>query len=468
MPSTLFDKIWNDHVVKKLDDDIDLIHIDRHLLHEMTSPQAFDDLKKFRRRVKNPELCFAVADHMVSTAPKRENEWVTDAKKLISIMAKNAEEYGIQYFDENHFDQGIVHIFAPELGIVLPGVSVVCGDSHTCTNGALGAIAFGVGTSSVEHILATQTLRMKKPKNVRIVFKGQRKAHVTSKDIALYAIGQAAKNAAVLTGAAIEYAGKPIQEMSMDERFTLCNLSVEFGARLGLIAPDETTIHYVKGKKFAPKGDRWKQAFSHWKNLYTDANAHFDQEIMIDLSRIDCQITWGTHPNEVISIEDCVPNPEMEKTSIQRQETANSISYMGLEPHQKISGIKIDKVFIGSCTNSRLEDLRSAASILRPEHKVAAHVKAMVVPGSQNVKRLAEQEGLHRIFLQAGFEWREPGCSMCIGLNADRLQPGERCVSTSNRNFVGRQGPGGRTHLASPIVAAASAIAGSIINPGKI
>ncbi|MDF2462889.1 MAG: leuC [Ramlibacter sp.] len=456
---TLFQKLWDQHRIADLPGGETLVHIDRHLLYEITSPQAFDGLQQAGRRVRNPELTFGTTDHLVSTRRNRDDQTVEGGAALIRAFRSSTRAHGIRHFDVQDPQQGIVHVIAPELGIALPGMTLVCGDSHTGTVGAMGSWAWGIGTSSVEQVLATQTLAVRKPKTMRIVVDGRLGAGVTPKDLILYLIGQIGTAGA--TGYALELAGQAISDMSMEGRFTLCNMGVEAGARTTLIAPDETTFSYLRGREFAPKGEAFELAVSQWRQLPTDDGAVFDRELRFDASAAAPQITWGTSPEQVMPIDATVPVPADFTDPEQRSAAERALEYMGLAPGASLLGIKVDAVFIGSCTNSRLSDLLAAAEIVRGR-KVAAHVRALVVPGSMTVKREAEALGLHRIFLDAGFEWREPGCSMCAAVNDDVVPPGARCVSTSNRNFEGRQGPRARTHLASPAVAAAAAIAGVV------
>ena len=464
MNRTLVAKIWDRHVVAGLPDGRELLAIDRHLVHDMTSAQAFAGLSAAGRPVRNPELTFAVADHVIATDPGRGDETVPGGAELIRALRRNAARFGIRHFDARDPRQGIVHVIAPELGIALPGLTLVCGDSHTCTLGALGALAWGIGTSDVEHVLATQTLPMRRPKLMRVRIAGALAPGVFAKDVILHLIGRI--GAAGGTGFAVEYAGPAVSALDVEARMTLCNLSIEFGARIGVVAPDDATFEYVAGRPYAPKGALWDRAVADWRQLATDANAVFDREFEVDAGVIGPQVTWGTSPEHVTGIDGVVPDPAAEPDS-RRRAAERALAYMGLAPGTPITEIRVDRVFIGSCTNSRLSDLREAARILGGR-KVAPGVRALVVPGSQAVKRAAEAEGLDRVFRDAGFEWRESGCSACCGLNADRVGPGERCLSTSNRNFEGRQGPGARTHLASPAVAAATAVAGRIADPRRL
>ncbi len=458
---TLYDKIWDDHLIETADDGSSLIYIDRHLVHEVTSPQAFEGLRQAGRKVRHPEKTLAVVDHNVPTTDRSKGIDDPEAKLQIETLAKNAAEFGITYFDEFDPRQGVVHIVGPEQGFTLPGTTIVCGDSHTSTHGAFGALAHGIGTSEVEHVLATQTLIQKKAKNMRITVKGELPDGVTPKDVILAIIGEI--GTAGGTGYVIEYAGKVFEDMSIEGRMTVCNMSIEAGARAGLIAPDEKTIEYFRGRPMAPKGDAWERAVAYWKTLKSDEDAVFDKEVELDAASLPPLVTWGTSPEDVIAIGGRVPDPEQIEDADRRAMVERKLAYMGLKPGQKITDVPVDRVFIGSCTNGRIEDLRAAARIARGK-KVDPGVKAMVVPGSGLVKEQAEAEGLDKVFTEAGFEWREPGCSMCLAMNADRLEPGERCASTSNRNFEGRQGYKGRTHLVSPAMAAAAAIAGHFVD----
>ncbi len=453
---TLFEKIWERHVVAQPAGRSPILYIDLHLVHEVTSPQAFDGLRAAGRKVRQTSRTVATVDHNIPTEPR--GTPITDliAATQISALQKNCREFGVRLFDMDSVEQGIVHVIGPELGFTQPGMTIVCGDSHTSTHGAFGALAFGIGTSEVEHVLATQCLPQKKPKTMKIDVRGRLSDGVSAKDLALGIIGQIGTDGA--TGYVIEYAGSAVRALSIEGRMTLCNMSIEAGARAGMVAPDEKTIAYVKGKRFAPRDADWEKAVAHWRSLPTDDGAAFDKVIEMDASQLCPFVTWGTNPGMVAPVTGRVPETKgLEETDRRAAELA--LQYMGLESGRRIEEIAIDRVFIGSCTNSRIEDLRSAARVAKG-HRVSSKVRAMVVPGSQAVKRAAEQEGLHRIFLDAGFEWRESGCSMCLGMNPDILQPGERCASTSNRNFEGRQGRGGRTHLVSPMMAAAAAIAG--------
>jgi len=459
MPQTLYDKIWNEHLVHQQEDGTSLLFVDRHLIHEVTSPQAFEGLRNSNRKVRQPKLTLAVADHNVPTTDRSGGIVDEDSKIQVDTLGKNCKEFGIELFGMNDKRQGIVHIIGPEQGFTQPGTVIVCGDSHTATHGAFGSLAFGIGTSEVEHVLATQTLVQKKAKNFRINVNGQLPVGVTSKDVILQIIGKI--GTAGGTGYVIEYAGSLISSLSVEQRMTICNMSIEGGARAGLIEPDQKIFDYLKNKPKSPKNNNWDQAVEYWKNLKTDPNAKFDKEINLTAEEISPMVTWGTSPQDVVTIDGKIPNPNDEKDTDKKNSMERSLKYMGLKADIPVNEIKIDKVFIGSCTNGRIEDLREAAKILKDKKK-AAHVHAMVVPGSGLVKEQAEQEGLDKIFINSGFEWREPGCSMCLAMNADKLKPEERCASTSNRNFEGRQGKGGRTHLVSPGMAAAAAIAGNL------
>ena len=454
---TLFEKVWKAHIVAEPTGRSPLIYIDLHLVHEVTSPQAFDGLRAAGRRVRQTGRTVATVDHNVPTEPR--GTPITDpiAAKQIQALQKNCKEFGIQLFDIDSPDQGIVHVIGPELGLTQPGMTIVCGDSHTSTHGAFGGLAFGIGTSEVEHVLATQCLPQHKPKTMKIEVSGRLPEGVTAKDLALGVIGQIGTDGA--TGYVIEYAGVVIRGLSMEGRMTLCNMSIEAGARAAMVAPDETTFAYMKGRRFAPQGEAWENAVAYWRTLASDSEAQFDKVLTIDAAGLAPYVTWGTNPGMVVQVTGRVPEPNGASSDAERRATEQALQYMGLKPGAQIEEIPVDRVFIGSCTNSRLEDLRAAARVAKGYH-VNPKVRAMVVPGSQAIKHAAEQEGLHAIFQAAGFEWRESGCSMCLGMNPDILQPGERCASTSNRNFEGRQGRGGRTHLVSPMMAAAAAIAG--------
>jgi 3-isopropylmalate/(R)-2-methylmalate dehydratase large subunit len=460
-PSTLYDKIWDDHVVDVQPDGTALLYIDRHLVHEVTSPQAFEGLRTSGRTVRAPQRTLAVVDHNVPTTDRSLPNEDPESAAQIAALAENAREFGVEYYDEFDKRQGIVHIVGPEQGFTLPGMTIVCGDSHTSTHGAFGALAHGIGTSEVEHVLATQTLIQKKAKNMRVVVDGVLPEGVGAKDIILAIIGTI--GTAGGTGYVIEYAGEAIRALSMEGRMTVCNMSIEGGARAGLIAPDEKTFAYIAGRPKAPQGAAFEEARRFWETLVSDEGAHFDAEIRLDAASLPPTVTWGTSPEDVVSIKGVVPDPAAIEDENRRAAKQRALDYMGLTPGTPITDIRLDRVFIGSCTNGRIEDLRAAAKIVEGKH-VAAGVHAMVVPGSGLVKEQAEAEGLDKIFLAAGFEWREPGCSMCLAMNPDRLAPQERCASTSNRNFEGRQGFKGRTHLVSPVMAAAAAIAGHFVD----
>jgi 3-isopropylmalate/(R)-2-methylmalate dehydratase large subunit len=458
MSATLFDKIWRQHVVRDLGGGWSLLHIDRHLLHDLSGAPALGELVERGLMAATPELCFATADHMVSTELGRTGETYKIGALLWTALKQLTAAQQIRYFELGQRGQGIVHVMGPELGIVLPGTTVVCGDSHTCTNGGIGALAFGIGSSEILHALATQTLRQKKPLNMRVRFEGALPRGVYPKDLILHLIGRLGANAGA--GYAIEYAGSAVRDMEIEGRLTLCNLSVEMGAKYGLIAPDAKTEAYVKGRTFAPEAADWDQALTHWRQLHSEPDAEFDRDIVIDVARVEPVITWGTSPEHVIPVQGSVPDPAQAE-AVDRAAWSAALAYMGLEPGQPLLGTKIDWVFIGSCANSRLSDLEEAARIVRGRH-VAEGVQAWVVPGSEQVKRAAEALGLDGVFKAAGFQWREPGCGLCVAANGEKIPRGARAVSTSNRNFVGRQGPGARTHLASPAMAAAAAIAGMI------
>ncbi len=454
---TLVEKIWDAHIVTAPEGQSALLYIDLHLVHEVTSPQAFDGLRANQRRVRQPLRTVATVDHNIPTTPR--GSPITDpiAARQIEALQKNCREFGVPLFDMDSAEQGIVHVIGPELGLTLPGMTIVCGDSHTSTHGAFGSLAFGIGTSEVEHVLATQCLPQKKPKTMQIGVNGRLAEGVTAKDLALGIIGRIGTDGA--TGYVIEYTGDAVRGLSMEGRMTLCNMSIEAGARAGLIAPDETTFAYVSGRRFAPKEKDWESAIACWQTLGSDSGAQFDRVIEIDAAALAPFVTWGTNPGMVVPVDGHIPKLKSFAQESERRAAEQALAYMGLDPGTPVQAIEVDRVFIGSCTNSRIEDLRAAARVAKGQ-RVNPKVRAMVVPGSQAIKRAAEQEGLHRIFLDAGFEWRESGCSMCLGMNPDILQPGERCASTSNRNFEGRQGRGGRTHLVSPMMAAAAAIAG--------
>jgi 3-isopropylmalate/(R)-2-methylmalate dehydratase large subunit len=464
MSKTLYDKIWEDHIVHQQSDGTELLYVDRHLIHEVTSPQAFEGLRISKRKVRRPDLTLAVADHNVPTTDRSKGILDEESKIQVDTLRNNCKEFSVELFDMNDKRQGIVHIIGPEQGFTQPGTVIVCGDSHTATHGAFGALAFGIGTSEVEHVLATQTLIQKKSKNFRVNVNGKLPLGVTAKDVILKIIGTI--GTAGGTGHVIEFAGEVIRNLSVEERMTVCNMTIEAGARAGLIAPDQKTFDYLKGRPKSPKGDNWGKALTFWKTLYSEKNSKFDKEINIIANDIEPLVTWGTSPQDVVSVTGNVPDPEKEKDEERKVAMYRSLEYMGLKPNIKISDIKIDKVFIGSCTNGRIEDLRNAAKIVKGK-KVAKTVSAMVVPGSGLIKDQAEKEGLDIVFIEAGFEWREPGCSMCLAMNADKLNPKDRCASTSNRNFEGRQGRGGRTHLLSPAMAAAAAINGCLTDVRK-
>jgi 3-isopropylmalate/(R)-2-methylmalate dehydratase large subunit len=465
MAKTLYDKIWDDHLVHQEPDGTTLLYVDRHLVHEVTSPQAFEGLRMQNRKVRRPKLTLAVPDHNVPTTDRSKGIADKDSKIQVDTLRKNCKEFGVQLFDVNDKRQGIVHIIGPEQGFTQPGTVIVCGDSHTATHGAFGSLAFGIGTSEVEHVLATQTLIQKKSKNYRINVNGKLPAGVTSKDVILKIIGTI--GTAGGTGYVIEFAGEVIRSLSVEQRMTICNMTIEGGARAGLIAPDEKTFEYFKNRPMSPKGDDWNKALAHWKTLYSDKDSVFDKEINIEGKDIEPLVTWGTSPQDVSPITGLVPDPEKENDEERKSAMYRSLEYMGLKPNMKISDIKVDTIFIGSCTNGRIEDLRLAAKLLKGK-KIAKDVTAMVVPGSGLVKKQAEDEGLNKIFIDAGFQWREPGCSMCLAMNDDKLSSKERCASTSNRNFEGRQGRGGRTHLVSPGMAVAAAIRGRLADVREI
>lgn len=458
-PRTLFDKIWDDHVVEQLADGTALLYIDRHLVHEVTSPQAFEGLRAAGRRVHAPANTIATVDHNVPTSDRKNGIAEPESRLQVETLQENVRDFGVPFFDVLDERQGIVHIIGPEQGISLPGMTIVCGDSHTSTHGALGALAFGIGTSEVEHVLATQTLTQKPAKNMLVEVTGTLPPGCSAKDVVLAIIGRI--GTAGGNGHVIEYAGPVIRALDMAGRLTVCNMSIEAGARAGLIAPDEATFAYIKGRPFAPKGEDFDRAVAYWKTLPSDPGAHYDTVVRIDGSEIVPMVTWGTNPEAVLPITGSVPNPEDAADEAARAQMRRALDYMGLKPGQKLTEIPVDVVFIGSCTNARIEDMRAAAEVARGRH-VAPNVRALVVPGSGLVKKQAEEEGLAAIFTEAGFEWREPGCSMCLAMNPDKLEPGQRCASTSNRNFEGRQGKGGRTHLLSPAMAAAAAVTGRL------
>ncbi|MDT7951905.1 MAG: 3-isopropylmalate dehydratase large subunit [Acetobacteraceae bacterium] len=459
MPKTLFDKVWESHVVDRMEDGTCVLYIDRHLVHEVTSPQAFEGLRLAGRTVRRPDATIAVVDHNVPTTDRREPIREEESRVQVETLERNVADFGVPFFPINDTRQGIVHIIGPEQGISLPGMTIVCGDSHTSTHGAMGALAFGIGTSEVEHVLATQTLLQKPAKNMLVQVDGTIGAGVTAKDIVLAIIGKI--GTAGGTGHVIEYAGEAIRALDMAGRMTICNMSIEAGARAGMIAPDDTTFAYIKGRPFAPKDDAFDHAVAYWRTLPSDPGAHYDTVVHLDAGAIAPMVSWGTNPEAVLPITGTVPDPASVTDDAARAQMIRMLDYMALTPGTKLTDVPVDVVFIGSCTNGRIEDIRAAATIVRGK-KVAPGVRAMVVPGSGVVKQQAEQEGLDRIMLDAGFEWREAGCSMCLGMNPDKLKPGERCASTSNRNFEGRQGPGGRTHLLSPAMAAAAAVTGHL------
>jgi 3-isopropylmalate/(R)-2-methylmalate dehydratase large subunit len=463
-PRTLFDKIWDAHVVHKQDDGTCVLYIDRHLVHEVTSPQAFEGLRMAKRKVRRPDLTIAVADHNVPTTDRSKGIGDPESRLQVETLEINAREFGIEHYGMDDARQGIVHIIGPEQGLTQPGNTIVCGDSHTATHGAFGALAFGIGTSEVEHVLATQTLLQKPAKNMRISVDGALPVGVTAKDVILAIIGKI--GTAGGTGYVVEFAGSTIRDLSMEGRMTVCNMTIEGGARAGLVAPDEKTFAYLKGRPYAPKGAQWDAAVNYWRTLPSDAGAKYDREVSLAAADIPPMVTWGTSPQDVLPITGAVPDPESAADPDAKASMERALKYMGLKPGVKFVDVGIDKVFIGSCTNGRIEDLRAVAAITEKAvakgKKVAANVHALIVPGSGLVKEQAEREGLDKLFVQAGFDWREPGCSMCLAMNADKLEPGERCASTSNRNFEGRQGRGGRTHLLSPGMAAAAAFAGKL------
>ncbi len=454
---TLFEKVWNAHVVHQQDGQPALLYIDLHLVHEVTSPQAFEGLKLAGRKLRRPDLTVATVDHNVPTDPGRSSITDVIAAKQVDTLRRNCAEFGVTFFDMNSADQGIVHVIGPELGITQPGMTIVCGDSHTSTHGAFGSLAFGIGTSEVEHVMATQCLPQQKPRTLQVQVSGRLPEGVTAKDLALGIIGNIGTDGA--TGYVIEYAGEAVASLSMEGRMTLCNMSIEAGARAGMVAPDETTYAYLEGRRFAPKGAAWKEAVDYWRTLPSDPGAQFDRIVKLDATKLGPFVTWGTNPGMVAPVTAKVPDPDAAANESDRRAVSSALEYMGLNPGTRLEDVNIDRVFIGSCTNARIEDLREAAKVVRGYH-IHPKVRAMVVPGSHRVKQAAESEGLDRVFRAAGFEWREPGCSMCLGMNPDILQPQERCASTSNRNFEGRQGKGGRTHLVSPMMAAAAAITG--------
>ncbi|HEU4651765.1 MAG TPA: 3-isopropylmalate dehydratase large subunit [Croceibacterium sp.] len=465
-PRTLYEKIWDAHVIERRDDGTCLVFIDRHLVHEVTSPQAFEALRMNGRKVRHPELTLAVPDHNLPTTARLDAAGdrvpIADpeSRDQLAALERNAPEFGVRYFDATSRQQGIVHVVGPEQGFTLPGTTLVCGDSHTAAHGALGALAFGIGTSEVEHVLATQTLLLRSWKTMEVRVEGELAPGVTAKDLILHITGVI--GTAGGTGHAIEYRGKVFEQMSIESRLTVCNMSIEGGARVGLIAPDETTFAYLEGRPFAPKGEEWDRAVAYWRTLPTDPGAVFDKSVVIDASTVEPTVTWGTSPEDTVAIGGVVPDPASFADPGKQKAARASLDYMGLEPGQRMSEVEVQNVFIGSCTNSRIEDLRAAAAVLRGRRKAPGVKWAIVVPGSGLVKAQAEAEGLDKVFTDAGLEWREPGCSACLGMNPDKVPPGERCASTSNRNFVGRQGPGARTHLVSPAMAAAAAVTGRL------
>lgn len=461
---TLYEKVWDAHVVASPEGEAPIVYVDRHLVHEVTSPQAFSGLKVAGRQLRAPEKTFATMDHNTSTRSASLDALSPMARTQVETLAQNCKEFGVRLYDIHHPNQGIVHVMGPELGITLPGTVIVCGDSHTATHGAFGALAFGIGTSEVEHVLATQTLRQLKAKTMKVEVRGQVTDGVTAKDIVLAIIGKLGMDGG--TGYVVEFCGQAIEALTMEGRMTLCNMAIEMGAKAGMVAPDQTTFDYLKGREFAPKDAVWEQAVAAWSQLKTDADAVFDAEVVLEAKDIAPQLTWGTNPGQVVAIDGVVPNPQDEPNMTNRTSMVKALEYIGLTPGTKMTDISINKVFIGSCTNSRIEDLRSAAAHAK-NRKVAEGVVGIVVPGSGQVKLQAEAEGLDKIFIEAGFEWRLPGCSMCLAMNDDRLEPGDRCASTSNRNFEGRQGRGSRTHLVSPAMAAAAAVAGHFVDIRK-
>ncbi|KGJ95508.1 3-isopropylmalate dehydratase large subunit [Colwellia psychrerythraea] len=463
-PKTMYEKLWQSHLVEAAEGETPLLYVDRHLIHEVTSPQAFANLRFHKRPVRHPERTIATMDHNISTRSIKIDAAGEGAANQLRALGINCKEFGIELFDMGHKNQGIAHVIGPELGLTLPGTIIVCGDSHTATHGAFGALAFGIGTSEVEHVFATQTLRQNKAKTMKIEVKGHVGAGISAKDIILAIIGKTGSAGA--TGYVVEYCGEAIEALSMEERMTVCNMSIEFGAKAGLIAPDQTTFDYVEGKEYAPKGEIFKQAVVDWTNLKSDDDATFDAVLTLNAKDIKAQVTWGTNPGQVISVDGIVPSPEDFSDPIEKESCVSALNYMGLTAGTKMTDIQVNKVFIGSCTNSRIEDLRAAAGIVQQfqGQRVVDNVDAIIVPGSYRVKEQAESEGLDKIFTEAGFEWRLPGCSMCLGMNDDVLEEGDRCASTSNRNFEGRQGRGSRTHLVSPEMAAAAAITGHFVD----
>lgn len=463
-PKTMYEKLWQNHLVEAAEGETPLLYVDRHLIHEVTSPQAFANLRFHNRPVRHPERTIATMDHNISTRSIKIDAAGEGAANQLRALAINCKEFGIELFDMGHKNQGIAHVIGPELGLTLPGTIIVCGDSHTATHGAFGALAFGIGTSEVEHVFATQTLRQNKAKTMKIEVKGHVGAGISAKDIILAIIGKTGSAGA--TGHVVEYCGEAIEALSMEERMTVCNMSIEFGAKAGLVAPDQTTFDYVEGKEYAPKGEVFTQAVADWKALKSDADAVFDTVLTLEAKDIKAQVTWGTNPGQVISVDGIVPSPEDFSDPVEKESCINALKYMDLTAGTKMTDIQVNKVFIGSCTNSRIEDLRAAAGIVQQYQgqQVVETIDAIIVPGSYRVKEQAESEGLDKIFTDAGFEWRLPGCSMCLGMNDDVLEEGDRCASTSNRNFEGRQGRGSRTHLVSPEMAAAAAITGHFVD----
>ena len=463
-PRSLFEKVWAAHVVRELGAGLDLLYVDRHFLHDLNGMKTLAEIRRLGRSVRRPDLTVATPDHGVSTLPGRDEATNPAASGLLRGLREEAALAGVRAFGIGDAGQGIVHVIGPELGLSLPGAMIVCGDSHTCTHGGLGAIGFGVGRSEVIHVLATQTIHQRRPRLMRVTFDGMPGPHVTAKDLILHLIGHIGADAG--TGYAVEYAGQAIRAMPVEARLTLCNLSIELGAKVGMIAPDDTTFTYLAGRPHAPKGASWDRALASWRSLPSDDGARFDREVTIDAARVAPQITWGTSPQHVVAVDGSVPDPSAEADPVRRRGMEEALAYMALAPRQKLDGLSVDWVFIGSCTNGRIEDLRAAAAMVQGR-RVAAHVTAWVVPGSQQVCRAAEAEGLDRLFRDAGFAWREPGCSMCLAANGETVPPGQRSISTTNRNFVGRQGPDARTHLASPAMAAAAAITGQITDIRK-
>ena len=463
--ATMFNKIWNEHVITTLENGTDLLHIDRHIMHDMTSFKAFDDLKTAGRPVHSPGLTVAVQDHILATNPGRDDYSYAKGTPLIQAQRRNAKEFGVPLIDIHDREQGIVHIVAAELGLTLPGTTLVCGDSHTCTNGGLGSMSLGIGSSDVGHVLATQTLPLQRPKTMRVTVNGKLGAGLYAKDLILYIISQV--GAAAGNGFGVEYAGPAITALPIEGRLTLCNMSIEWGARIGMVAPDEVTYEYIAGRRYAPKGALWDRALAYWRSLPSEPGATFDREVVLDASGVGPRITWGTSPMDSVNIDQPIPDPASEKDAERRKAMARSLLYMDLKPGMRLEGLPIQQVFIGSCTNSRLSDLRAAAAVAKGR-KVVPGIRAMVVPGSWSTKQEAEKEGLDRIFKEAGFEWHESACSLCAAVNADTVAPGNRCVSTSNRNYEGRQGRDARTHLASPAMAAAAAVTGKISDVRKL